>query len=177
MKTDPVLPVGLEALPATWRAKALDLRLMHLYPQAQLCEMHASELETVLSAEPRQQEDIIGRMSTEAFRAEHANDAPVHPHDIVRFSQKDMDRATKPLHVEIEKLKREATEPRPPAAAVDLNTVLSDLRVVHGDTCPFCDPLEEDDPPCADCQGLFERLRAALAAPREETEQADGSRI
>ena len=57
--------------------------------------------------------------------------------------------------------------PRPPVAAVDLNTVLSDLRVVHGDTCPFCDPLEEDDPPCADCQRLIERLRAALAAPRQ----------
>lgn len=49
--------------------------------------------------------DVLGDMSMKAFQAEHANDAPIDPHSMVRFSQLDLDAQTKPLHAEIERLR------------------------------------------------------------------------
>lgn len=47
--------------------------------------------------------------SIRAFEARHANDPPVDPNDMVQFSQNQMDAATKPLHVEIERLRAAET--------------------------------------------------------------------
>lgn len=69
---------------------------------------------SALSPEPRK--DVLGEMSMKAFQAEHANDSPLHPHDIVRYSQMDMDAATKTLHVEIERLRGALSPSSSPSA-------------------------------------------------------------
>ena len=40
---------AIEGLRKEWRAKATDLRRMHLNPQADLCDLHAIDLDAVLA--------------------------------------------------------------------------------------------------------------------------------
>ena len=145
MKTDP-LPVGLEALPAKWRKQADDAMILsrehdhigdggnsHAFrKEARVRREQADELEAVLSAEPRQQERpplcVCGHDADA-----HGNDghgACGEPRCRKGGCKQFTLEATEPCQQEPERCYPtsgrllsaspiRATEPRPPAAAVD----------------------------------------------------------
>ena len=116
MKTDPVLPVGLEALLAKWRELAEQSEL-----DGDLCcaitrEHDADELEAVLSAEPRQQEptermlrfilDTLSNIANNTISPRKYT-APVYAREILDICATDFGS----VHAR-DLLKVEATEPR-----------------------------------------------------------------